>query len=140
MKHASFRFLLSASAPLVLFIASTGWSGDLKNPVEAYQQACNNSSMKGRDGSHMMDTTNSEQQVKTQKVCPVYGGEINPQLFVDYHGERVYFCCSGCEELFMEKPEEYVKKLNSQGVHLEKAPAIHESESHDLDHQHGRAS
>jgi len=58
-----------------------------------------------------------------QTECPVMGGAINKELYVDYKGERVYFCCAGCPETFKKNPEKYMKKLKAEGVELEKVPA-----------------
>jgi YHS domain-containing protein len=57
-----------------------------------------------------------------QTTCPVMGGKINKSLYADYEGKRVYFCCAGCPEQFKKDPAKYVKKLEDQGVTLEKAP------------------
>jgi YHS domain-containing protein len=46
-----------------------------------------------------------------QTVCPVMGQPINKDLFVEYQGKKVYFCCPGCEEKFKAEPEKYVAKL-----------------------------
>ncbi len=48
---------------------------------------------------------------KEQKICPVMGGAINKKYFIEYKGEKVYFCCPGCEEVFLEEPEKYMDKL-----------------------------
>jgi len=65
----------------------------------------------------------AQAETPTQKVCPVYGGEINKDIYVDYKGKRIYFCCEGCDDEFKKNPEKYMKKLEAQGVELEKAPA-----------------
>jgi YHS domain-containing protein len=62
-------------------------------------------------------------QAKPQTTCPVLGGNINKQVYVDYQGKRVYFCCKGCDEQFKQDPEKYIKKLEEEGVTLEPAPA-----------------
>jgi YHS domain-containing protein len=46
-----------------------------------------------------------------QKTCPVMGAPINKELFVEYKGKKVYFCCSGCEDKFKAEPEKYIAKL-----------------------------
>ncbi len=46
-----------------------------------------------------------------QTVCPVMGEPINKDIFVEYKGKRVYFCCPGCEEKFLAEPEKYLAKL-----------------------------
>ena len=62
-------------------------------------------------------------QAKPQTTCPVLGGNINKQVYVDYQGNRIYFCCQGCDEQFNKDPEKYLKKLEAEGVTLEPAPA-----------------
>ena len=46
-----------------------------------------------------------------QTTCPVMGGKINPDLFVEYEGKKVYFCCAGCSEQFLKDPQKYLSKL-----------------------------
>lgn len=50
-----------------------------------------------------------------QTICPVMGNPINKNLFVDYDGKRVYFCCGPCPSNFMRYPEAYLKRLASIG-------------------------
>jgi YHS domain-containing protein len=61
-------------------------------------------------------------EAKPQTTCPVLGGNVTKQVYVDYKGKRIYFCCAGCEGEFNKDPEKYIKKLEEQGVTLEKAP------------------
>jgi YHS domain-containing protein len=46
-----------------------------------------------------------------QTICPVMGGAINKDIFTEYKGKKVYFCCAGCKEKFEEEPEKYISKL-----------------------------
>jgi YHS domain-containing protein len=46
-----------------------------------------------------------------QTRCPVMDGAINKELYAEYKGKKVYFCCPGCEEKFLEEPEKYIAKL-----------------------------
>ena len=61
---------------------------------------------------------------KPQTNCPVMGGTINKQIYSDYQGKRVYFCCPSCVPEFKKDPEKYIKKLEDQGIVLEKAPDV----------------
>ena len=46
------------------------------------------------------------------KYCPVMEGEkVNPDLYVDYEGKRVWFCCESCVEDFKNDPTAYLAKL-----------------------------
>ena len=46
-----------------------------------------------------------------QQICPVMGGAINKDIFTEYKGKKVYFCCPACKGLFEKEPEKYVSKL-----------------------------
>ena len=46
-----------------------------------------------------------------QTLCPIMESPIDTDVFVEYQGKKVYFCCSDCETKFLENPEEYVAKL-----------------------------
>ncbi len=46
-----------------------------------------------------------------QKNCPVTGDPIDPNVFVEYKGKKVYFCCSMCIAPFNKNPEKYLSKL-----------------------------
>ena len=61
-------------------------------------------------------------QPKPQTLCPVLGGNIDKKVYVDYQGKRIYFCCQGCDAEFKKDPEKYMKKLQEQGITLEKCP------------------
>lgn len=54
-------------------------------------------------------TTNVE--VSEQQMCPVMDAPINKELYTEYKGKKVYFCCSGCEGTFLKEPEKYLDKL-----------------------------
>jgi YHS domain-containing protein len=60
---------------------------------------------------------------KPQTVCPVLAGNIDKNVYADYQGKRIYFCCTGCDTEFNKDPEKYMKKLEEQGVTLEPTPA-----------------
>src|SRR3989339_428241 len=60
------------------------------------------------------------QKTVPQTLCPVMGNAINKDIYVDYQGERVYFCCQGCPPLFNKDPKKYVDKMKEEGVTLEK--------------------
>ena len=46
-----------------------------------------------------------------QQTCPVMGNPINKELYTEYKGKKVYFCCAGCKPKFEADPEKYVTKL-----------------------------
>ncbi|MBN2290514.1 MAG: YHS domain-containing protein [Candidatus Glassbacteria bacterium] len=65
-----------------------------------------------------------EKTPNPQTLCPVMGNEVNRQVFADYGGKRVYFCCEDCREKFEAEPEKYLKKLKDQGVNLDDSPSL----------------
>jgi YHS domain-containing protein len=46
-----------------------------------------------------------------QTMCPIMDAPINKNIFVEYKGKKVYFCCQGCEDKFKAEPEKYLAKL-----------------------------
>jgi uncharacterized membrane protein/YHS domain-containing protein len=72
-----------------------------------------------------------------QGTCPVMeGNPVDSSLYVDYLGERVYFCCKTCVKLFSENPEPYISNLPQ---FTETASTEHgqEEEAHDHATDHG---
>ena len=62
-------------------------------------------------------------EAKPQTTCPVLAGNIDKNVYADYQGKRIYFCCKGCDAEFNKDPGKYMKKLEEQGVTLEPSPA-----------------
>lgn len=56
------------------------------------------------------------EQMKPQEVCPVMGGNINKEIYADYKGKRIYFCCPACIDTFKSDPEKYMGIMKEQGV------------------------
>ena len=46
-----------------------------------------------------------------QTTCPIMDNPINKNLYAEYKGKKVYFCCPGCKPKFEADPEKYVTKL-----------------------------
>jgi hypothetical protein len=47
-----------------------------------------------------------------QTKCPVLpNNPIDKNVFVEYKGKKVYFCCENCKAEFNKDPEKYVKDL-----------------------------
>ena len=46
-----------------------------------------------------------------QTICPVMGDKIDKNIFVEYQGKKVYFCCPECKGKFEKEPEKYLSKL-----------------------------
>ncbi|MFQ5806327.1 MAG: hypothetical protein ACE5I3_07750 [Phycisphaerae bacterium] len=73
-----------------------------------------------------------------QTRCPVMGGKINPSAYVDLPtGQRVFFCCKGCDDKLLKDPAKYAPKLAAQGINidLEKLKA-HKDKGKRGEHEH----
>lgn len=46
-----------------------------------------------------------------QTTCPVLAAPIDKNVFTEYKGKKVYFCCADCKKAFELDPEKYVSKL-----------------------------
>jgi YHS domain-containing protein len=46
-----------------------------------------------------------------QTLCPIMNKPIDKDIFVEYKGKKVYFCCPGCIDQFNKDPEKYAKDL-----------------------------
>jgi hypothetical protein len=57
-----------------------------------------------------------------QTNCPVHGGRINHQLYVDCGDKRVYVCCPACIPVIRKDPAKYVQLLEAKGITLDRVP------------------
>ena len=71
-----------------------------------------------------------------QTTCPVMGGKINQDIYADYEGKRVYFCCDACISPFKKDPAKYISKLEGEGVVLKTVPSG--DAHHDHEHDQGK--
>jgi YHS domain-containing protein len=69
-------------------------------------------------GPLMMSVANAAPQSK----CPVMGFDTNKDLYADYKGKRVYFCCKDCLEHFNADPDKYIKEMQSKGIEPANTP------------------
>jgi YHS domain-containing protein len=60
----------------------------------------------------------------TQKVCPIRKEKVDSDSFVDYKGQRIYFCCSGCDKKFLKDTEKYFKEMKVRGEVAESIQTI----------------
>ena len=63
-------------------------------------------------------------KTKPQATCPVMGGKVNKEIYTDYEGKRVYFCCKGCIGEFRKNPQKYVRAFEEEGIVLENTLGI----------------
>lgn len=60
-----------------------------------------------------------EKKEKPQTQCPITGAKVDRNLYLDYQGQRIYFCCRNCIEEFEKDKEKYFEKFEKDGVILE---------------------
>ncbi|MDY0109569.1 MAG: hypothetical protein RBT60_06485 [Candidatus Krumholzibacteria bacterium] len=60
----------------------------------------------------------------TQTHCPIGGGEADKSVFEDYQGQRIYFCCPGCESPFLEDPEAHLRAIGAKGQTVASVQAV----------------
>jgi YHS domain-containing protein len=75
------------------------------------------STEKDTHGHDHDDTVAASEDVQTTNVvCPVMtSNEVDPDIFTDYEGKRVYFCCFNCKAAFEKDPQKYLALLPQFG-------------------------
>jgi hypothetical protein len=53
----------------------------------------------------------TKEALPEQTMCPVMEGPINKDIFTEYKGRKIYFCCPACIEAFTKDPEKYIGKV-----------------------------
>lgn len=53
---------------------------------------------------------------KAQTKCPIKGGDIDKDVYTDYKGMRIYYCCPGCDKTFLKSPEKYLSEMKAEHV------------------------
>jgi YHS domain-containing protein len=67
------------------------------------------------EGEHNTVAETEQMQI-TNTYCPVMTDmQTNPEIFTDYKGKRVYFCCNNCKAAFGREPEKYLDRLPQFG-------------------------
>ncbi|MHC4905579.1 MAG: YHS domain-containing protein [Planctomycetota bacterium] len=65
----------------------------------------------GHDHSAAEQASHHEQPI-LNNMCPVMTDmKVNPEIFTDYQGKRVHFCCDNCKAKFEHEPEKYLHQL-----------------------------
>ncbi|MEN8254248.1 MAG: efflux RND transporter periplasmic adaptor subunit [Verrucomicrobiota bacterium] len=58
-------------------------------------------------------------EMRPQTLCPIMGNPVNKEVYADYQGQRIYFCCAGCDSTFMEDPEKHLDQMRAENIQLE---------------------
>jgi YHS domain-containing protein len=60
-----------------------------------------------------------------QKTCFIMkGNPVNPKIYADYNGYRIYFCCKDCLTVFNSNPEKYFNEMRNAKMPMEKIPQV----------------
>lgn len=74
------------------------------------------SSCHASGGSHKHKSAEEKTATKgTQKICPIGKKEIDPDSFIEFQGQKVYFCCPGCDKKFLKDPDLYFGQMKERG-------------------------
>jgi len=49
-----------------------------------------------------------------QKMCPVMVKEVDPKIFTEFEGRKIYFCCEQCKAEFAKDPKKYVAIVDEE--------------------------
>ncbi|MBN2037241.1 MAG: hypothetical protein JW768_10910 [Chitinispirillaceae bacterium] len=61
------------------------------------------------------DAGSGSKALSPQTTCPVMGGKIDTNLYVNYKDKRIYVCCAGCTSAVAKDPEKHIRKLEKMG-------------------------
>ena len=89
--------------------------------------SCSPNETTGHDHSshnHSEQTASKNLTVIPQKNCPVKGGEIDKEVYTDFKGQRIYYCCPGCDKKFLENPDKYLSAMKDEGVSPAKLQSV----------------
>ena len=69
---------------------------------------------------YILDKKSQAPGIQTQDL--VSGKPINKNVYEDYNGKRIYFCCEFHKKPFRKDPEAYFKQFQDKGIVLEDVP------------------
>lgn len=87
------------------------WVAGCQKDKPAAQQPAKPGEKMAMQDHAAMDQTPVKVVAGEQTTCPVMGGPINKDIFIEYEGKKVYFCCNGCPDVFKADPQKYLAKL-----------------------------
>ena len=81
-------------------------------------------SNKGAEKKAEVETSNTQPPAELyQTTDALSGNPINRNIYEDYEGKRIYFCCRNSKKKFLADPSIYLDKFKELGVTLQDAPA-----------------
>lgn len=115
-------FFAAASAATMLMVSGCGSESEKQDAHAGHEHAAHakEGATHAEHAAHAGDGAAAAEQLEPQKTCPVMGGEINKELFVEQDGKRIYVCCEGCIEQVKNNFSQQVEKLAEMGQKPEK--------------------
>lgn len=78
----------------------------------------------GAENQEKTQTSNPRPPAKLYQTRDAFSGKlINRNIYADYEGKRIYFCCENSRADFLKDPEKYMNRFKELGVTLQDAPA-----------------
>ncbi len=118
MKHATLVMGVPAACLLAVSVAQAG------NYCPGHRTAAEPTALAqtghGEEQHAPQAADAPDQEIKLQTTCPVMGGTIDKNQYVDHDGKRVYICCAGCEAPLKKDPATYIQKLEAEGITVAK--------------------
>ena len=62
-------------------------------------------------GAMAAEPTSQPSAQPVNKICPVEGDAVDPNITTQYEGKTIGFCCKDCPAKFKGDPEKYMKNL-----------------------------
>lgn len=115
MNSTSMKIWTTLFVAVVLSVGLLVLNGCKKSEPTSTDTSKDTMAMEGHEG-HEDAAMTTEEAAKAaaageQTICPVMGNPINKDVFVEYEGKKVYFCCPECKAKFNADPEKYIAKL-----------------------------
>jgi YHS domain-containing protein len=81
--------------------------------------ACDKEEKGTKETGQVTPKVGEVQTLKAQTTDALSGKPVNKNIYADYEGKRIYFCCDQSKKDFQKNPEVYLTKFREQGVILE---------------------
>ncbi len=113
MNSTSIKIWMTLFVVVVLSVGLLMINGCKKSEPSSTETSSNK--MQGMEGMQENAMTKEEMAQAAaageQTICPVMDNPINKDVFVEYKGKKVYFCCPDCKAKFNADPEKYIAML-----------------------------
>lgn len=93
----------------------------VKDAAEKCKETCEKAGEAKKEACEKACEAKKEGAACTQTKCPFMDSEINKEIYADYEGKRVYFCCEACKEKFKADPSKCIKEMEDKGIVLDKS-------------------